>query len=253
MKFSIITICYNNAKELKTAIESVLGQTYDDIEYIIVDGGSSDGTQDLVKSYGERISKFISEPDKGIYDALNKGLNLASGDFIGFMHSDDIYSHNSVISNVARELKDNNAKSLYGDLQYVDKNDTSIIKRFWQSGDYNKDKLKKGWMPPHPALFLHKDIYQLAKLPSGEYFDTSLKIAADYDFMMRILNKYSIKPVYLPEVLVKMRVGGTSNRNLKALILKSKEDRLVMRRNGLNPWTTLFFKNFKIFGQIFKR
>jgi len=169
------------------------------------------------------------------------------------MHSDDIYSHNSVISDVARKLKDNNAQSLYGDLQYVDKNDTSMIKRFWQSGEYNKDQLKKGWMPPHPALFLHKDIYQLATLPSGEYFDTSLKIAADYDFMMRILNKFDISPLYLPEVLVKMRVGGTSNRNLKALIRKSKEDRLVMRRNGLNPWTTLFFKNFKIFGQVFKR
>ena len=253
MKFSIITICYNNRLELKSAIESVLGQTYENIEYIIVDGGSSDGTQDLVKSYGQRISKFISEPDKGIYDALNKGVDLASGDFIGFMHSDDLFTHEHVIENVAKLLKESQADALYADLQYVDKDDVKIVKRHWTSGEYDKKKLKKGWMPPHPTLYLRKKIYEEVKLPTGEYFDTSLKIAADYDFMMRILNKYSINPLYLPEVLVKMRVGGTSNRNLKALIRKSKEDMLVMRRNGLNPWSTLFFKNFKIFGQIFKK
>ncbi|WDE98221.1 glycosyltransferase family 2 protein [Lentisphaera profundi] len=253
MKISIITICYNNAKELKSAIDSVLGQSYEDIEYIIVDGGSCDGTQELVESYGNRIAKYTSEPDKGIYDALNKGINLATGDFIGFMHSDDIYAHADVIKDVVEALKKNNSQAIYSDLQYVDKNDTSLIKRFWTSGEYQKAKLKKGWMPPHPTLFLHKDIYQLAKLPSGEYFDTSMKIAADYDFMVRILNKYDISPIYLPQVTVKMRVGGASNRNLKALINKSKEDMRVMRRNGLNPWTTLFFKNFKIFKQIFKK
>ena len=238
---------------MKSAMDSILGQTYENIEYIIVDGGSTDGTQDLVESYGDRIAKFVSEPDKGLYDALNKGFLMASGDFVGLMHSDDLFAHERVIENVAKLLTESQADALYADLQYVDKDDVKIVKRHWTSGEYDKKKLKKGWMPPHPTLYLRKKIYEEVKLPNGEYFDTSLKIAADYDFMMRILNKYAIEPVYLAEVTVKMRVGGASNRNLKALIRKSKEDRLVMRRNGLNPWTTLFFKNFKIFGQIFKR
>ncbi|MDD7986919.1 glycosyltransferase family 2 protein [Lentisphaera marina] len=253
MKISIVTICYNNAKEMKSAMDSILGQTYKDIEYIIVDGASTDGTQELVQSYGDRVSQFVSEPDKGLYDALNKGFRMATGDFIGLMHSDDIFAHSQVLENISELLKKTNADALYGDLQYVDKDDVDIVKRQWMSGDYDKSKLKKGWMPPHPTLYLRREIYEEVKLPNGEYFDTSLKIAADYDFMMRILNKYDIKPVYLAEVTVKMRVGGASNRNLKALIRKSKEDMLVMRRNGLNPWTTLFWKNIKIFKQVFKR
>jgi glycosyltransferase len=253
MKISIITICYNNAKEMKSAIDSILGQTYAEIEYIIVDGGSTDGTQELVRSYGSRVSQFISEPDKGLYDALNKGFRLATGDFVGLMHSDDLFGHSQVIENVVNQLRESKADALYADLQYVDKDDTNIIKRHWTSGNYDKKKLKKGWMPPHPTLYLRKEIYEKVKLANGEYFDTSLRIAADYDFMMRLLNKFDIHPTYLPEVTVKMRVGGASNRNLRALINKSKEDMLVMRRNGLNPWTTLFWKNLKIFKQIFRK
>ena len=253
MKISIITISYNNCHELKTAIKSVLSQTHTDIEYIIVDGASSDGTQTMIEAYGERITKFVSEPDKGIYDALNKGVRLATGELIGFLHSDDIYAHANIISQVAEAASLSKAEAIYGDLQYVNKEDTSIVTRYWQSGTYDKSLLKRGWMPPHPSLFLSPAIYESAKMPSGEYFDSSLRIAADYDFMMRILNTHHIHPIYLPEVLVKMRVGGASNRNLKAIINKSKEDFLVMRRNKLNPWTTLFWKNFKIFKQKIKK
>ena len=238
---------------MKSAIDAILGQTYKDLEYIIVDGASTDGTQNLVQSYGDRISQFVSEPDKGLYDALNKGFRMATGDFVGLVHSDDTFAHNQVLENISEMLKETKADALYADLQYVDKDDVNIVKRQWTSGNYDKNKLKKGWMPPHPTLYLRRKIYEEVKLTNGEFFDTSLKIAADYDFMMRILNKYDIKPVYLPEVTVKMRVGGASNRNLKALISKSKEDMFVMRRNGLNPWLTLFYKNLKIFKQIFKK
>ena len=253
MKISIITISYNNCTELKYAIESVLSQSYSDIEYIIIDGLSSDGTQAMINFYGDHIDTFISEPDKGIYDALNKGVRLATGDLIGFLHSDDIYAHENVLKQVVDTASLVKSEALYGDLLYVNKQDTSIVTRHWKSGEYNKSLLKRGWMPPHPTLFLSPAIYEKARMPNGEYFDSSLSIAADYDFMMRILNKHDIKPTYLPEVLVKMRVGGASNRNLKAIINKSREDMLVMRRNGLNPWTTLFWKNLKIFKQKIKR
>lgn len=156
MKISIITIAYNSGHSIADAIQSVLNQDYADIEYIIVDGKSKDNTVEVVKSFGSRISKFVSEPDKGIYDALNKGIRMATGDVIGFMHSDDLFANNQIISKVAAVFLEKDVDSVYGDLQYVFKNDTNRVLRYWKSGKFSIRRLKMGWMPPHPTFYVKK-------------------------------------------------------------------------------------------------
>lgn len=251
MKFSIITVCYNPGDKIKTAIESVLSQYYPDIEYIIIDGGSTDGTVELVKSYGDKINTFISEPDKGLYDAFNKGINLATGEVIGFVNADDLLANSAILSKVAAEFAKSGADALYGDVFFVDKNNFDKIVRFWKSGQFTPIQLKYGWMPPHTALFVKRDIYKKTRLKNGEYFDTSLKVASDYDFMMRLLSKMQIKVIYLPVVLIKMRLGGISNKSLKNIIQKSKEDYIAMRRNSIGGLGTLIFKNLRKIPQFF--
>jgi len=238
MKISIITAVYNNKKTIKDAIESVINQTHNNIEYIIIDGGSDDGTVDIVKSYGEKIDKFISEKDGGIYDALNKGLKIATGDAIGFMHSDDIYVDNTIIKKISKEFKNYNLDGIYGNLVYINKNNTSKTVRYWKSEKFDKRLLKKGWMPPHPTLFLKKKIYD-----KYGNFDTTFRIAADYDFILRIFQK-NLNIKYLPTVFYKMRMGGASNQSIKNIILKSKEDLKALKKNNIGGLSTLFFKNF---------
>ena len=248
MKISIITSVYNNQETITEAMESVLSQTYPDIEYIIVDGGSSDNTVDIIKTYQDRLGAFISEPDNGIYDGLNKGIKLATGDVIGFLHSDDLYQDNTVIEKVAQAFINNATDSVYGDLTYVNKSDPSKIIRFWQSGEFTLKKLNYGWMPPHPTFFVRRSIYQ-------QYgcFDTHFKIAADYDLMLRFLGKFKISTYYIPSVLIKMRVGGASNKSLKNVIRKSTEDLRAMRNNGIGGWVSLVVKNFSKLGQFVKK
>lgn len=248
MKISIITSVYNNQETIAEAMESVLSQTYSDIEYIIVDGGSSDNTVDIIKNYQDRLGAFISEPDNGIYDGLNKGINLATGDVIGFLHSDDLYQDNTVIAKVAQAFINNATDSVYGDLTYVNKSDPSKIIRFWQSGEFTLKKLNYGWMPPHPTFFVRRSIYQ-------QYgcFDTHFKIAADYDLMLRFLGKYKISTYYIPSVLIKMRVGGASNKSLKNVLKKSTEDLQAMRNNQMGGWVCLLIKNLSKLGQFVKK
>lgn len=253
MKISIVTICYEASGVLGTAIESVVGQEGVEVEYIVVDGGSADGTVGLVKSYGEKVSQFVSEGDEGLYDALNKGVRLASGDVIGFVHADDLLADKNVLSEVAGMFTKSKADAVFGDLEYVDKDDPHRVIRYWKSRDYKREKLKFGWMPPHPSLYVRREIYEQARLENGEYFDTLLTIAADYDFMMRILGKMDISAAYLPQVLVKMRVGGESNKSLKNIIRKSREDYTAMKRNGIGGLGTLAAKNFRKVPQFFKR
>jgi len=252
MRFSIITICYNPGPELKTAMESVLAQQDASIEYILVDGGSTDGTVERIKSYGNRISTFVSEPDKGLYDALNKGVKLATGDVIGFVHADDLYPSNDVLATLAEAFAAG-ADAVYGDLEYVDRADTARVIRYWKSGPYHPSRLKYGWMPPHPTLFLKREFYEQARLPNGQYFDTSFTCAADYDFMMRLLSQQTISVAYLPAVLVKMRVGGVSNRSLKHMIRKSREDYFAMKRNHIGGLGTLIAKNLSKLPQLLAR
>ena len=246
MKISIITSVYNNQETIAEAMESVLGQTYSNIEYIIVDGGSTDGTVDIIKSYQERLGAFISEPDKGIYDGLNKGIKLATGEVIGFLHSDDLYENNTVIEKVAQAFKNNALDSVYGDLTYVNKTDPDKVIRYWKSGEFTLKKLHQGWMPPHPTFFVKRVIYEQLGL-----FDTSFKIAADYDVMLRFLGKNKITTQYIPYVLIKMRVGGASNKSLKNIILKSKEDLKAMKNNEMGGFFSLVFKNLSKLQQFF--
>lgn len=240
MKISVITIAYNSGHSISDAIDSVLSQTYNDIEYIIVDGKSKDNTVEVVKSYGSRISKFVSEPDKGIYDALNKGIRMATGDVIGFMHSDDLFASDNILAKVAEIFKTNDVDSVYGDLQYVYKNDTNRVLRYWKSGRFSLRRLKMGWMPPHPTFYVKKKVYDNYGL-----FNTDFRIAADYDTMLRFLGKHRISTYYLPEVMVKMRVGGASNRSLKNIIKKTKEDMKAIQDNNFGSVFTLVFKNLR--------
>ncbi len=245
IKISIITICYNSSKSIADAIDSVLDQTYPNIEYLIIDGKSKDNTVEIIQSYGDKISRFVSEPDKGIYDALNKGLKMASGDVIGFMHSDDIFANSSILEKVAHLFESNPIDSVYGDLQYVYKHDTNKILRHWKTGEYSRAKLKMGWMPPHPSFYVKKSVYD--KLGG---FNTKYRIAADYDTMLRFLGKHQISSKYLPEVMVKMRVGGASNRSLKNIINKTKEDWQAIQDNQFGNIFTLIFKNLRKLSQF---
>ncbi len=248
MKFSIITATYNSQNTIADAINSVASQTYDNIEHIIIDGASTDNTLLIINETKGRISKIISEPDNGIYDALNKGINSASGDVIVFLHADDIFAENTIIEKAAKLFDDKQTDSIYGDLQYVAKEDTGKIIRFWKSGEYSFSKLKKGWMPPHPTFFVKKDIYDKFGI-----FDTNFKIAADYDIILRFLGKHKISTAYLPEVMIKMRIGGESNKSIKNIILKMKEDIKALKKNNIGGLRTLILKNITKIPQLFRK
>jgi glycosyltransferase involved in cell wall biosynthesis len=266
MKVSLITVSYNSARTIADTLKSVQSQTYKDIEYIVVDGNSSDGTIEIVKQFldsakdvsqdasqdsGKDVSqdaskdasqgvvtKFLCERDKGIYDAMNKGLAMATGEVIGVLNSDDFYCSNDVIEEVVRAFQQNNTDCLYGDLNYVDPIDTSKIVRKWRSGSFRKQNFLKGWMPPHPTFFVRKSCYD----KFGK-FDTQFKSAADYELMLRFLFKESCSAVHLPKVMIHMRAGGVSNVSLKNRIRANREDRLAWKINGLKPkWFTLLRK-----------
>lgn len=237
MKVSIITITYNSAATLRDTIESVLQQSYPSIEYIIKDGGSTDDTLAIARSYGDKI-KLIFQPDKGIYDAMNQGLAAATGDVIGLLNSDDFYADNTVIQEVVNKFKTTSADSLYGDLQYVDANDTSKITRYWQAGEYNRLNFLKGWMPPHPTFFVKREIYK-----KFGFFKPEFKSAGDYEMMLRLLYKHQISAAYLPKVLIKMRAGGVSNVSFKNRLRANQEDRQAWKINDIQPkWFTLYAK-----------
>ncbi len=237
MKVSIITVSYNSKDFIKKAIESVLSQSYiGDIEYIIIDGGSSDGTVDIIKRYQDRIAYWVSEKDNGIFDGMNKGLRVAEGEIVGFLNSDDLYVDDEVIKDIVETMDSNQVDSCYGDVVYVHKYDTDRIVRYWKSQDFYKERFRKGWMPPHPAFFVRKDIYDKYGL-----FNLDFPISADYEIMLRFLYRYNISTQYLPRVLVKMSIGGNSNRNLKNIINGNRECYRAWEENGLrvSPWVFL--------------
>lgn len=230
MKISIVTVVYNNETTISQCIESVLNQSYPNIEYILIDGNSTDGTIDIVNQYQDKIDKIVSEPDKGIYDAMNKGLKLCSGDIIGILNSDDFYANNDIISNVVSTIKEFDVDAVYGNLKYVDPVDTKKVKRFWKSASFKRNKFEYGWMPPHPTFFVKKVVYD-----KYGYFNLELKSAADYEIMLRFLYKHKIQVKYIDEVLTIMRDGGNSNSSLKHRIKANKEDQRSWVLNGFTP------------------
>ncbi|CAM3474998.1 glycosyltransferase family 2 protein [Aequorivita lipolytica] len=250
MKVSIITATYNSAQTINNCMDSVLGQTYKNIEYVVIDGNSKDRTVEIIKARAaEHLNiKWVSEADKGIYDALNKGIEMATGEIIGFVHSDDYLAGPEIISEIVKIFEEGDTDGVYGDLEYVNKEDTMRVIRSWKSRNFHPKLLKKGWMPAHPTLFLKKEVYQ-----KHGSFDLKFKIAADYDFMLRVLRDPSLKFSYVPKVITKMRVGGASNRSLKNMYQKSREDFTVIKSNGIPfPIRVLLFKNFSKIPQFFK-
>jgi glycosyltransferase len=247
MKVSIITVVLNSAEYIEDCIKSVIGQDYKDIEYIIIDGGSIDGTIEIIRRYKNRIAKWISEPDRGIYDAMNKGIRMASGDVIGILNSDDMYANQHVLEKVAAVFADGQSESCYGDLIYVDAENADRIRRVWRSDPYNIHRFYQGWMPPHPTFFVHREVYE-------QYggFNLELGTAADYELMLRFLVRHEITSSYIPKVLVCMRTGGMSNASVKNRIMANRMDRKAWAVNGLKPYPwTLLFKPLRKIPQFF--
>lgn len=232
MKISIITVVYNNKETIKDAMDSVLSQEYDDLEYIVVDGASTDGTVEIIKEavkrYPERSIKFISEKDDGIYDAMNKGIGLATGDMIGMLNSDDLYINNDVISTVVNEFMTKNVNSVFADLVYVRSDDVDKIVRYYSSACFHPKKMAYGWMPAHPTFFVKRKIYEQYGL-----YKTDYQIASDYELIARLLVKNKVNYSYIPKILVKMRTGGASTRNLKSNWILNKEILRACAENGI--------------------
>jgi len=248
MKVSIITATYNSAETIADTLRSLNQQSYHNIEYIIIDGASKDNTLAVIKQLCPNVTKMISEPDKGIYDALNKGINAATGDIVGFLHSDDLFAYPDAIKDIVATFNYFDCDATYADLEYVSKDNTDNIIRLWKSGVYSQGKLKNGWMPPHPTFYMKRDLYQKFGL-----FDLNFKISADYDSLLRYLWSKKVKMSYLPRVVMKMRVGGASNRSLKNIIQKTKEDIRALKKNNIFWPCALFIKNFSKIPQfIFK-
>lgn len=251
MKISVITATYNCAGTLRTTLESVSTQTHADIEHLVIDGGSKDDTMALVTGWTAHPIQWESGKDRGIYDALNKGIAKASGDVVGFLHADDVLQDARVLEKIARAFEDPAVQAVYGDLVYVAQDDLTQVIRTWQSGDFHVRKLRQGWMPPHPTFYVRRSLYERL---GG--FDLQYRIAADYDNMLRLLSGgdgRGIKTAYIPEVLVRMRTGGVSNRSLRNIVRKSREDLAIVRRNGAGGLGTIAMKNLSKISQFWKR
>lgn len=230
MKISIITATYNSAATIRDTLTSIAGQQYPSIEHIIVDGLSKDNTLQIVNEFAH-VAKVVSEKDNGIYDAMNKGVQLATGEVVGILNSDDFYTGPSILAKVAVAFEDPSVEAVYGDLQYVKSTNLQVVTRTWKSGGFKKKYLYYGWMPPHPTFFVRRNIYEKCGL-----FNTTLRSAADYELMLRVLLKYNTRVKYIPEVLVKMRVGGMSNATLRNRYRANKEDEMAWRLNNLRPY-----------------
>lgn len=241
-----MTAVFNRAHTIRAALASVQAQQGVPLEHIVIDGASTDGTLDILRQHRDRIAMLVSEPDNGIYDALNKGLARATGDVIGILHSDDVYADQHVLARVAAAFTDG-ADAVYGDLEYVTA-DGEVVRR-WRAGAFKPDRLRWGWMPPHPALFVRRSAYERVGA-----FRTDFQIAADYDMVLRLFGDGQFVPCYLPETLVRMRWGGASNRSLKQMARKSLEDFRVLRDNGAGPvgaLNALAWKNLSKLRQFF--
>lgn len=217
MIISIVTVCYNSANTIEQTLRSVIGQDHPNIEYIVIDGGSTDGTQEIIERFKRGIALYISEPDQGIYDAMNKGIQRATGDVVGLLNADDLYANSSVLSKVAKAFEDVTVEACYGDLIYFADREPGRVVRYWKAGEFKQGLFSKGWNPPHPTFFVRRAHYQRLGV-----FDTAYAMGNDVELMMRFLEKHRLKTAYIPELLVKMRLGGVSNRAFKNIFVQNK-------------------------------
>lgn len=246
MKVSIITATYNSESTIIDTLKTLNEQSYPYIEYIIIDGNSNDNTLSVVKQNCPRVSTVVSEADAGIYDALNKGVSAATGDVVGFLHSDDLFAYPDAVKDIVDTFTTDKCDAIYSDLEYVSKDNIHNVVRLWKSGAYSKTKLKSGWMPPHPTFYMKRELYKKYGL-----FDLNFKISADYDSLLRFLWTKEISLSYLPKVTIKMRVGGASNRSLKNIVLKTQEDIRAMKKNKLPVIFAILGKNLSKIPQFF--
>jgi len=246
LKVSIITVCYNSAKTIKETIDSVVNQSYKDIEYIVIDGASKDGTIDIVSSYSDKVSKFISEPDNGIYNAMNKGIKIATGDIVGILNSDDFFNNNEVVQRIVDEFNNNNIDAIYGDIQFVKPDNLDKVVRYYSSKNFNPQKFKYGFMPAHPSFYVKRVFFERIG-----YYKEDYKIAADYELLVRFLYQHQLTCKYIPIPFVAMRTGGVSNRTFKSYYTLNKEIIRACRENGIktniiNIYSKYFVKIFEL-------
>lgn len=229
MKISIVTVAYNSAATIRDTIESVMSQTYSDIEYIIIDGASKDGTMAIVDEYRERIAKVVSEPDNGLYDAMNKGIAMATGDVIGILNSDDFFETDYALAAVAHAFEENpKAQLAFGDVVFVDADDLATVTRYYGAAHFQPWKLRFGWMPPHPGTYIRREAYSQV----GDY-STHYRISADYEMFIRLLLVRKLPWTRIDGVLVRMRAGGVSTAGLRSSIRLNTEIVQACRRNGI--------------------
>jgi len=236
IKVSIITSCYNREKTIRDSIESLLSQDYTNIEYILIDGASKDHTMDIVNEYKDKIDVIVSEPDKGMYEGINKGLKRATGDIIGLLHSDDVFYANDTISRVVKEFERTKAQFVYGNGIFVKPNDMNNVVRDWESGPYQKSNLQRGWLPLHTTVYVTKSVFESVGLYNEGY-----KISADSEWLLRCLYKSSLKVSYLNDYIIRMRMGGAST-SLRLTLKKWREDLRLYHSFGLNPFISLSMK-----------
>ncbi len=250
LKVSIITVVYNSAETIGDCIQSVATQTFPNLNHVIIDGGSTDGTLDVISRFtsnDSRIAKVVSEPDKGLYDAMNKGLKLAKGDIIGILNSDDVFADKNAVSRAVSAIVDQNVDSCYADIVYVDRADTSRVVRSWRAGPYEKKRFRSGWMPPHPTFFVKRSVYEKYGLLNLDF-----PLAADYELMLRFLYKHEVSTTYIPEVLVKMRAGGTSRPGMYTA-RSVLENYRAWKVNGLSYPPAMLLKPFSKLFQYFPK
>jgi glycosyltransferase len=238
VKISIVTAVRNRVETVADAIASVAAQTHPQVEHLIIDGASTDGTLEVVERLCRPTMRVISEPDQGIYDALNKGLGLATGEVVGLVHSDDVLAGPQVLDWVAAAFAVPQVAAVYGDLDYVSAGNPQRVVRQWRAGECTPARLRRGWMPPHPTLFVRRDVFERYGV-----YDTSYRIAADYDAILRWLGREGLRTAYIPKVMVRMRLGGTSNASLGHVLRKSREDYRALRSNRMGGLAALAAKN----------
>jgi glycosyltransferase len=246
LKISIVTPTYNSQETIVHTLASLKRQNYRNLQHILIDGGSTDNTFELARKYALQESICISEPDTGVYSALNKGIGLADGDIIGFLHSDDVFASNDILFTMADKFTDKKCEVVYGDLEYVHEKEVTKVVRKWRTREFKKNWFRFGWMPPHPSVFVRKDVYQRFGL-----FDESYKISGDYEFLLRIMLSNNVDAFYLDKTIVSMRLGGISNRSIRNLFEKTLEDMRAMRVHGLNPVVGILGKNLSKVPQFF--